>query len=93
VQARGVQHSRAGKANAQLSQPETMATCRLGAGDQDLLERAIDSLQLSARSMHRILRVARTIADLAGSQHIGTAHLSEAIGYRRADRGIDTCAA
>jgi len=42
---------------------------------------------LSARSMHRILRVARTIADLEGGERIRTAHLTEAIGYRRADRG------
>ncbi|HEY5613668.1 MAG TPA: ATP-dependent protease, partial [Lysobacter sp.] len=52
-----------------------------------LLERAIEMLQLSARSMHRILRVARTVADLAGSAQIHTPHLTEAIGYRRVDRG------
>ncbi|MBN4659325.1 hypothetical protein H4F44_26450, partial [Escherichia coli] len=49
-----------------------------------LLERAVDALQLTARSMQRILRVARTIADLDGSDAIGTAHLTEAIGFRRA---------
>ena len=63
-----------------------MAHCRLAAHDQRLLERAIDALQLSARSLHRILRVARTIADLAGSAAIATAHLTEAIGYRRLTR-------
>ena len=47
----------------------------------------MDSLQLSARSLHRILRVARTIADLADSAGIETPHLTEAIGYRRLDRG------
>jgi magnesium chelatase family protein len=88
AEARAIQHSRSGKANAQLGQAETMATCRLAAHDQMLLERAIDALQLSARSMHRILRVARTIADLANSPHIATAHLSEALGYRRVDRGV-----
>jgi magnesium chelatase family protein len=87
IQARAVQDGRAGKANAQLSQAETMASCRLSGTDQLLLERAIEMLQLSARSMHRILRVARTIADLAGSTPIQTPHLSEAIGYRRVDRG------
>ena len=51
------------------------------------LEHAIDALQLSARSTHRILRVARTIADLADSADIETPHLAEAIGYRRLDRG------
>ena len=81
--ARHVQHERAGKTNAQMSQMETMASCRLAPGDQALLERAIESLQLSARSMHRILRVARTIADLADSRDIATGHLAEALGYRR----------
>jgi magnesium chelatase family protein len=84
--ARLLQHRRAGKANAQLGQSETMASCRLGERDQQLLERAIDALQLSARSMHRILRVSRTIADLAGSSDIATAHLTEALGYRSADK-------
>jgi magnesium chelatase family protein len=84
--ARAVQHARAGKTNAQLDQAETASACRLEASDRALLERAIDSLQLSARSMHRILRVARTIADLAGADRIATSHLTEAIGYRRMDR-------
>ncbi|MEJ7745924.1 MAG: YifB family Mg chelatase-like AAA ATPase [Luteimonas sp.] len=91
--ARDVQTARAGKANAQLTQSETMAHCRLQPRDQLLLERAIESLQLSARSMHRILRVSRTIADMAGSAQINTAHLTEALGYRRADRGMGRQAA
>ncbi len=91
--ARSLQQQRAGKPNAQLTQAETMAACRLDPRDQALLERAIDALQLSARSMHRILRVARTIADLAASPHIATVHLTEALGYRRADRDPATLAA
>lgn len=80
--ARALQEQRAGKPNARLGQAGTMAACRLRDGDQQLLERAVDALQLSARAMHRILRVARTIADLAGSERIATAHLTEALGYR-----------
>jgi magnesium chelatase family protein len=91
--ARALQHARAGKANAQLGQSETMAYCRLNDRDQALLERAIERLQLSARSMHRILRVARTIADLAGTESIATPHLTEALGYRRVDRGAIQSAA
>ena len=71
------------QAHAQMSQAETMACCRLAPSDQALLERAIESLQLSARAMHRILRVARTIADLADSGDIATGHLTEALAYRR----------
>ena len=91
--ARAIQLARAGKANAQLGQSETMAFCRLTERDQALLERAIERLQLSARSMHRILRVARTIADLAGKPDIETPHLTEALGYRRVDRGATRSAA
>jgi magnesium chelatase family protein len=87
VLARQRQHDRAGKINARLHHAETLQHCRLEHPDQLLLERAIDALQLSARSMHRILRVARTIADLAGEAAIRAPHLSEAIGYRHADRG------
>lgn len=93
VQARDVQRQRGGRLNAQLDQAGTLACCRLDAPDQALLERAIDALQLSARAMHRILRVARTIADLAGSERIASAHLAEALGYRRADRGLAVQAA
>ena len=87
TQARAVQQRRCGKANAQLSQAEMGETCRLDARDQRLLENAVEALQLSARSMHRILRVARTIADLAGSEAILSPHLTEALGYRCLDRG------
>ncbi|MFC0676250.1 YifB family Mg chelatase-like AAA ATPase [Lysobacter korlensis] len=87
LHARALQHARAGRPNARLSQAEMNLHCRLSSADHALLERAVDALQLSARSMHRIVRVARTIADLAGSQTIETAHLAEAIGYRRVDRG------
>jgi magnesium chelatase family protein len=50
------------------------------------MAQALQKLGLSARAYHRVLKVARTIADLAGSDRIEIAHLSEAIGYRRLDR-------
>jgi len=56
----------------------------------DLLERATTALGLSARAHHRILRVARTIADLAKMEEITAAHLSEAISLRRFDRSRAT---
>lgn len=84
--ARQRQLTRAGRPNAQLDQAGTERWCRLQPADQAMLERAIERLQLSARSMHRILRVARTIADLAGQEAIDSADLAEAIGYRRLDR-------
>ena len=92
IRARALQQARCGTTNARLDQAQTDAHCRLAPRDSALLERAVDSLQLSARSLHRILRVARTIADLAGSEGIETPHLTEAIGYRRLERGRERVA-
>ncbi|MFC5570955.1 YifB family Mg chelatase-like AAA ATPase [Lysobacter yangpyeongensis] len=87
IHARERQLARAGRINARLDQAQTQASCRLAPHDQLLLERAVDALHLSARSIHRILRVARTIADLDGAPQILSPHLTEALGYRGMDRG------
>ncbi len=84
--ARERQSSRSGCANATLKNREVEKHCRVSDDDSKLLERAIDQLGLSARAYHRILKVARTIADLSDESHIQTQHLTEAIGYRRLDR-------
>ncbi len=86
--ARVLQQQRAGKPNARLGQDETRIHCRLSSTDQALLEHAMDQLQLSARSIHRVLRMARTVADLARCTDIATPHLMEALGYRRLERAV-----
>jgi len=84
--ARQRQIERSGVANARLGNREVEKVCALQPTDRHVLEQAIERLGLSARAYHRILKVARTIADLDGAEQIGTAHLSEAINYRRLDR-------
>lgn len=84
VAARERQLQRSGRANARLSNREVQRDCALVEKDRRLLERALDQLGLSARAYHRVLRAARTIADLAGSDAVATSHLLEAIQYRRA---------
>jgi magnesium chelatase family protein len=84
--ARSRQMERAGKPNAELSGGELDRVCRLADADARMLEQATERLGLSARAYHRILKVARTIADLTGAEEIATAHLAEAIAYRRLDR-------
>jgi magnesium chelatase family protein len=74
--------------NAQLEGGLIDKFCPLGAGSRALLRDAFDRLALSARAHDKILKVARTIADLDGSDQIRDQHLAEAIGYRRFDRGI-----
>ena len=81
--ARARQLARQGKPNAALGTQEIEQLCRLDAAGEGLLKQAIARLKLSARAYHRILRLARSVADLAGSDAITTAHLAEAIQYRR----------
>lgn len=89
--AREVQRARfAGReqihANAHMGARDIREFCRVGEGSEALLRTAITRLGLSARAYHRVLKIARTIADLAGAESIETAHVSEAIQYRSLDR-------
>ncbi len=72
--------------NAQLAPGSMREVCAVGDESRRLLESAVDRLGMSARGYHRILKVARTIADLEGSSRIESAHISEAIQYRTLDR-------
>ena len=79
------QQQRQTKANADLSSTELDIHCALDEHGSALLQQAATRLGLSARAQHRILRVARTISDLAGAERIAVAHVAEAVGYRRMD--------
>ncbi|HSP00717.1 MAG TPA: YifB family Mg chelatase-like AAA ATPase, partial [Thioalkalivibrio sp.] len=83
---RSLQLQRQGCANAQLDGKGIGRYCALSAQTRQILEKAMDHFQLSARSAHRILRVARTIADLAGSEAIAPENLAESLSYRALDR-------
>ncbi len=72
--------------NAQMSTRQIRTYCKIDNRSHRLLEQAIDKLGLSARAYTRILKVSRTIADLEGSEHILSEHISEAIQYRSLDR-------
>ncbi len=85
--ARARQLARRGHANAHLGPREINQDCPLGNSEAQLLEQASERLGLSARAYHRILKLARTIADLEGKEAIERRHLAEAIGYRVLDRG------
>ncbi|NOQ14140.1 MAG: YifB family Mg chelatase-like AAA ATPase [Methyloprofundus sp.] len=86
IQARNIAMARSGKANSKLSAADVKQICTLSEQGHQLLEQAMNNFGLSHRAYHRILKLARTIADLAGSEQIEIPHLSEAIGYRKLDR-------
>jgi len=76
--------------NAQMSNRHLKMHCRVDEVSHSLLESAIDTLGLSARAFSRILKIARTIADLEDLEHISSDHIAEAIQYRSLDRGRRT---
>jgi len=84
--ARTTQLQRNNTLNSQLTHQQLDEVCKLTKPDRLLLQRAIEKLQLSARAYHRILKLARTIADMGDAEIISTKDLSEAINYRRLDR-------
>lgn len=81
--ARQLQHQRQGFANAQLNNKQLKQYCQLQEADTEFLLQACERLRLSARAFTRVLRLARTIADLEAETNILNHHLAEAIGYRR----------
>ncbi|MGF1548454.1 MAG: YifB family Mg chelatase-like AAA ATPase [Thiotrichales bacterium] len=85
---RARQLRRLGKPNADMNNREVETYCQLTPSDQALLDQVMARFRLSARAYHRILKVARTIADLADAEQIATAHLSEALSYRAMDRWL-----
>ncbi len=93
IRARGIQLERFSKlpgvrCNAQMPTAVAQRTCRLRSSEQTILENAVKRLGFSARAFIRILKVARTIADLGHSEEIQTQHLAEAIQYRSLDRPL-----
>jgi magnesium chelatase family protein len=84
--ARRAMLKRAGKLNAHLSGREVERDCRLERDDQTMLDEAMQVLGLSARGYYKVLKVARTLADLSGSKDIARNHLTEALGFRKLDR-------
>ncbi|MDH3523154.1 MAG: hypothetical protein OES32_06165, partial [Acidobacteriota bacterium] len=87
--ARDRQQSRQGPGtNGNLDSSAVDRHCAVDAAGRRLLEAAFDRLGLSARALHRIQRVGRTIADLDGAEKLRTEHLAEAIQYRSLDRRV-----
>jgi len=86
AQAHARQLQRQGHSNSQLAPNQVDRYCAPDDAGRRLLHRAAQHLHWSARAYHRVLKVARTVADLAGAEHVASNHVAEAIGYRRALR-------
>ncbi|MDX2418712.1 MAG: YifB family Mg chelatase-like AAA ATPase [Xanthomonadales bacterium] len=89
ITSRQTQIERAGKANAMLTNSELRQFCHIENQNLQLLEQAAEQLYLSPRACHRILKVARTIADLDQATNIESRHLAEAIAFRRLSLAMD----
>jgi len=89
-QARKRMLKRDGVPCAYLSAKQIKVSCALNAADSEFLEQAIEQLHLSMRAYHRILKVARTLADLAGVENIERGHLAQALSYRAMDKLINS---
>jgi len=89
-EARKIQRERfsSGKTNSEMEIPQIKKYCQIDLAGQNLLRNAVDSGKLSARGYHRILKVARTIADLENSEKILLIHLSEALSYRLREENV-----
>lgn len=83
--ARALQHQRQRDRNGEVPGTAVLAAARLDTAGRRLLERASERFRLSVRGTHRVLRTARTIADLDAAEAVSTAHLSEALSYRALD--------
>ena len=91
VAARSLALARSGTCNAQLEGEQLEAACEIGDGGLALLDEAIERFALSVRAYHRVLRVSRTVADLAGAETVGAVHIAEALSLRAPEqRGIRT---
>lgn len=86
MKARRLQMARAGKINAHMSNVDIKIWCDIAREDAEWLEEVLNQLGLSVRAWQRILKVARTIADLTGDERILRRHLQEAVAYRSIDR-------
>jgi len=86
IDARALQMARAGKINAHMTHADIKQWCGIASEDAIWLEEVLNQLGLSVRAWQRILKVARTIADLAGEERILRCHLQEAVSYRTIDR-------
>jgi len=87
--ARDISHARnGGRTNADLSSEQLDHVAILDRDGQSLVQKAAETLDLTARGYHRVLRVARTLADLDASENVHRLHIAEALSHRRARKGL-----